>query len=94
MADIQVSCIKRADRHNPHERITDVGGIIGETHWRKTQQQVIADLDSNTDRYWVQVGGKPEWVVAATNHYGYKFIKTESDGEDQKNLLILPECPV
>lgn len=36
---------------------------------------------------------KSVWVIVATSQYGNKYLKTDNDGEQPNNLLILPECP-
>jgi len=92
--DIQIRCINKRDRPNPHERILFVGGVeLNGSRWKRDQQQAIQDLESGARRYWVHVRGKSVWVVVATGQSGHKYLKTEEDGEEQDNLLSLPECP-
>lgn len=92
--DIQITCIKKLDRDNPHERITHIGGLRNDgKRWKRTQEQAIEDINSGTYKYWVHVNNKSVWVEVATSRFGNEYIKTEADGEDQNNLLSLPECP-
>jgi hypothetical protein len=89
----QVKCINKQDRPNPHERITHVGGYTDKS-WKITQQQAIQYIEDGEWKFWVKPAGSDSvWVVVATSRYGHKYLKTENDGEDQNNLLSLPECP-
>jgi hypothetical protein len=93
MADLQITCINKTDRDNPHERITRVGGgSTALTSWRKTQQEAIREIDAGTNRFYVYDGQKSVWVIVRVSRYGHKYLTTEADGESQNNLLSLPEC--
>lgn len=94
MANLQITCINKSDRLNPHERITRVGGGAGGLlgHWRKTQQEAIRDIETGTNNFYVSVRGISVWVVVAVSRFGNKYLKTEADGEQPNNLLNLPEC--
>jgi Protein of unknown function (DUF3892) len=90
----QIMCINKRDRPNPHERITHVGGYT-DKRWKITQQEAIEFIESKEWKFWVKPPGDLEsvWVVVAVSRYGHKYLRTTSDGEDQNNLLSLPECP-
>jgi Protein of unknown function (DUF3892) len=88
----QIKCINKLDRFNPHERITHVGGYETKP-WKITQQEAIDYIEKNEWKFFVRVDGKSVWVVVALSRFGHKYLKTEDDGEDQNNLLSLPECP-
>src|ERR1700674_4434444 len=90
----QIKCINKVDRPNPHERITHVGGYEA-ARWKLTQQEAIDYIESGEWRFWVTPPDATNsvWVVVAVSRYGHKYLKTESDGEEQNNLLSLPECP-
>ena len=91
---IQILCINKTDRYNAHERIRNVGGVDNGNRWKKTQEQVIGDIESNTNQYFVKVGGYREVnIIVAKSAWGNKYIKTTDDGEQPNNLLSLPECP-
>ncbi len=90
---VQIQCINKSDRPNPHERILAVGGVRSDgVKWLRTQPQVIADIEAQTYNYYVSVGGKTVWVIVAVSRWGNKYIKTTADGESPDNLLSLPEC--
>ena len=91
---IQVSCINKSDRYDPHERIKNIGGINDDgTQWKLTQEQAIKDIEAGKYSVYVSVQGKTVRVVVAKSQYGNKYIKTEADGDQPNNLLSLPECP-
>ena len=91
MADLQITCINKSDRMNPHERIRRVGGGAL-APWRKSQQEAIGDIKAGRNRFYVSVGGASVRVIVATSGYGNKYLKTENDGEQPNNLLSLDEC--
>jgi uncharacterized protein DUF3892 len=95
--NVQIKCINKSDRTNPHERILCIGGSPGATttHWKRSQQQAIEDIESGAYAYWVGISGAASvWVVVAVSKFGNKYIKTTADGEQPNNLLALPECPL
>jgi hypothetical protein len=92
--DVQIRCINKSDRPNPHERIINIGGVNSDgARWKRSQQQAIADIENGTYRYYVSAGGHSVWVIVATSQWGHKYIKTTADGVHPDNLLALPECP-
>jgi hypothetical protein len=94
MADkIQIRCIKKTNRSDPHERIHGVGGVNPDgNRWYLTLDAAIAGIEGGKWQFWTAGGGKSVWVVIAT-HNGHKYLKTEADGVQPDNLLSLPECP-
>jgi len=92
--DVQITCINKSDRFNPHERILSVGGLNpGGKRWKLSQVDTIAGMERGEWRFWVSAGGNSVWVIIAVSRFGNKYLKTESDGEQPDNLLSLPECP-
>jgi Protein of unknown function (DUF3892) len=91
--DVEVKCIKKTDRYNPHERIQGIGGLNADgTRWYLPEDDAIAGIDQQKWRFWTSGGGKSVWVVIAV-HNGSRYLKTEPDGIQPNNLLSLPECP-
>lgn len=87
----RISCINKADRMNPYERITHVGGV-GAQHWKITQEDAIGRIERREWQFYVEVRGDRVWVIVAERN-GRKYLKTQNDGDDPNNLLSLPECP-
>jgi len=91
--DIQIKCIKKTNRTDPHERIHGIGGInANSTRWHLSENDAIVGIENGTYRFWTSANGKSVWVIIATNN-GRKYLKTEADGIHPNNLLALPECP-
>ena len=90
----QVSCInKRGDHHDPHERISHIGGVNHDnSRWRLTEDEAIKAIEDGKYEFFVSVNGKTVNVVVA-KHKERKYLKTEPDGYSPDNLLSLPECP-
>jgi hypothetical protein len=88
----EITCVSKRDRPNIHEHIASVGGGTGDTRWRKTQLEVITDIENKWDSYYVVWNRMRIQVIIATSIYGHKYIKTETDGIRADNLLNLPEC--
>jgi hypothetical protein len=92
--DVQIHCINKTDRTNPHERIQSVGGINSDgTRWKMSEDTAIAGMKSGTWRFWTTGGGKSVWVIIERTGQGHEYLKTEPDGVVPDNLLALPECP-
>jgi hypothetical protein len=96
MADsVQISCINKTDRMNPHERISHIGGVNPNgSRWKLAQPDAIAGVETGQWDFYVNVPlGHRVGVIVATSPYGNKYLKTTADGEHPNNLLALPECP-
>jgi len=92
--NVEVKCINKSNRFDPHERIINIGGVNPDgTHWKLSQADAIAGIESGKWSLYVARGLHVVRVVVATSRFGYKYLKTEADGEQPDNLLSLPECP-
>lgn len=87
MADVQVTCINKQPRDNPHEGITHLGGAT----WRWTRQQVIESIKAKTNTFFTFVGGKRA-EVAVVNGPNGEYLRTHADSYWNDNLLALREC--
>ena len=93
MADLRITCINKQDRHDPFDRILYVGGgatLLGS--WRKSQSDVIHEIESRINTFYVMSGPYRADVIVRVSRFDNKYITTEPDGENQNNLLSLPEC--
>lgn len=88
MPDVQVLCINKQPRNNPHEGITHLGGA----GWRWTRQQVIDSINSRTNTFFTLVNGKRADIAVVHGSNG-PYVQTHADGQWNNNLLALPECP-
>lgn len=87
MADVQVTCINKQPRQDPHEGITHLGGAT----WRWTRQEVIASIRAGTNTFYTLVDGARADVGIVEGSNG-PYLRTHADGRWNDNLLALPEC--
>lgn len=93
----QVRCITKKQHPNPHERITNIGGISNGTRWKISSDDAINGIETNKWAFYVEQTYNnrvytSDVIVASRN--GRKYLKTKNDGESPDNLLSLPECPL
>lgn len=91
---VQIRCINKTNRTDPHERISHVGGAPGadSPRWKWPTDRAIQAIETNEFEFFVEVRGNKVKVIVASRN-GRKYLKTENDGEHPNNLLSLPECP-
>jgi hypothetical protein len=90
---VEVQCINKTPRNEPHLRIRNIGGVNSDgTRWKMTEEDAIAGIESGRWEFYVSRGGYTAQVIIALR-LGRKYLKTENDGEQPDNLLRLPECP-
>lgn len=88
MADVQVTCINKLPRDDPHEGITHLGGAS----WKWTRGQVITSIEAKTNTFFTLNDGRRADVGVVNGPTG-KYVRTHRDGQWTNNLLALPECP-
>jgi hypothetical protein len=91
--NLEIQCINKSNRYNPHERIVRIGGISNGQRWSMTQVEAIVAIEQGQYSFFVNRGGRIVRVIVAASRLGNKYLKTEADGEQPDNLLSLPECP-
>ena len=90
---VEIKCINKTDRMNPHERIQFVGGVNPNgTRWKLALSAAVAGVLDGTYDFRTQGGGRSVDVVVAY-HNGNPYLKTVVDGIQSDNLLALGECP-
>lgn len=87
MADLQVTCINKQPRNNPHEGITHLGGY----NWWWTRDQVIHAIESGMHTFFTQVNGDRVDIGVYKGPHG-PYVRTYSNGHWSDNLLSLAEC--
>lgn len=87
MADVQVKCINKQPRNNPHEGITHLGG----DSWKWTRKQVIDSIEAGTNSFFTLVQGNRGNIGVVDGPNG-KYLRTYADGKWNDNLLSLKEC--
>jgi hypothetical protein len=90
MADnVQIQCINKSDRYNPHERIINVGGINPDgKRWKLSQPEAIQGIENNRWRFYVHAGGKSVWVIVAVSPIREQV---PEDGERRRSAEQSPE---
>jgi hypothetical protein len=89
----EVTCVKKTDRYNAHERIRAIGGQNPDgTNWKLPLEDAIRGIENDRWRFYVRAHGQFVNVVIAVSRWGNKYLKTEADGEQPNNLLSLYEC--
>lgn len=87
MADVQVRCINKQSRSNPHEGITHLGG----DSWKWPRAKVVQSIESKTNTFFTLVKGKRADIGVVDGPNG-KYVRTYADGYWNDNLLALVEC--
>ena len=84
----QITCARRRfGIDDPYERLE----ALGSSKWYGTVQQVIREIESQRNSYYVTVAGRPTEVVVEV-HAGRKYLTTAADRGTPESLLLLPEC--
>ena len=90
----RIRCINKSVRTSPYARIKSIGGINDDgIRWKLSIEEAIQAIESSKWQFYVEVAGMSVDVILSSQ-YGYKYIKTTTDGEFPNNLLCLPECPL
>jgi hypothetical protein len=90
---VEIKCVNKSDRYDPHERIRAIGGLNPDgTPWKLTQREAIDGIEAGKWSFFTRINNAVVDVVIAVSRYGNRYIKTVADGEQPNNLLSLYEC--
>lgn len=90
---LQVGCINKTHRSEPHERIRAIGGVADGSRWKLREEQAIQEIRNGRYAFFVERPVGVRIAVIVATHVGREYLKTEADGLQPDNLLALPECP-
>ena len=94
MADnVEVKCIKKTNRTDPHERIHGIGGVNADGgRWICHLMTQLPGLKlANGNLYFSSVVNR--FGLSSRLNNGHKYLKTRRTAFIRNNLLSLPECP-
>ena len=91
--DVQIQCINKTPRNDPHDRIQIVGGVNADgTRWKLAHSRAIEGIEEGKYSFHVSREGRMARLIIARSPQGHKYLKTENDGVQPDSLLSLPEC--
>lgn len=91
---VQVLCINKTNRSDPHERISKIGGQNPDgSRWTLAESDAIKAIKERKYAFYVERPTGTRVNVIVATHLGREYLKTENDGLKPDNLLSLPECP-
>src|SRR5437867_9385878 len=77
---VQIECINKTPRQDPHLRISNIGGKNPDgTRWKLSEDDAIAGLTSGKWSFYVSVRGSGTVDVIIAHHLGHEYLKTEAD---------------
>lgn len=89
---IEILFSNKTGRFDAHDRIYCVGGIESGIRWKKSESQVISEIENGRFSYYIKKGPNPVLVIVAAKN-GKKYLKAITDGEQPDSLVGMPECP-
>lgn len=91
---LEITCVTKRRRNEPHLCISHVGGTFTTGKpWKVTVAEAANNIESGRHSFHVTVNGQPVPVEVAV-YQGNKYLKTPQDGERPERLLTLPACPI
>lgn len=92
--EVQIMCVDKTDRYNPHERIDYIGGVRGGKRWHITLDRAIEGIEKNEWIFYTLVNGHKRYVDIIKSAHGNKYLRTRGDSDTLDNLLSLNSCLV
>lgn len=89
MADVQVTCIRKQPRNNPHEGITHLGART----WEWTRKEVVDSINARTNTFFTLKDGVRADIGVVNGPNG-PYVRTYANDKWTDNLLSLNECAI
>lgn len=84
-----IHCINKRQHHDPHERISAIGGANAvKTRWKASESEGTLATEVGPLAYYVSDGGCTVDLIVA-QQLDRKYLKTTAGGYDPNNLLSL-----
>ncbi|MDP1598719.1 DUF3892 domain-containing protein [Phenylobacterium sp.] len=87
MSDLQVTCINKTPRNDPHQGITYLGGA----GFKYSRQQVVDFINGRIHTFYTKTNGVRA-EIGVNGNAPNQWVQTYADKQWNNNLLALPEC--
>lgn len=89
----RVTCSEKSKKEQPFFTLKAIGGENRDgSLWKRSIADAIADIESGSETYYVNVNGMTPNLVVATRN-GQRYLATRFDRDLPATLLGLPDCP-
>jgi len=90
---LKVKWVDQSDQPDPYQRISHIGGPVGESQWKHTHAQAIQFIEYDLFHYYVEKDAHILRLEIGLAPNGTKYLKTPVDSHQPQLLLDLPESP-
>lgn len=92
MNEFHVTCINKPNRESTHEHITHIGNVA--QGWKISRQSAIERIESKKESFYTvdPATGKRAYIGVVREPGKAPYLRTQSDGKWNNNLLSLAEC--
>lgn len=90
---LKVKWIDQCDAPDPYQRVRHIGGNTGEFRWKHSHAQAVQFVEDGLFDYYVEKNARAMKLEVGSTADGHKFLKTEADADEPRQLLNLPQFP-